>query len=320
MSVNYIQSAIRTIKIESQAVNDLLQHIDNNFNQVCDLLLQCKGRIIITGMGKSGHIARKIAATLSSTGSPAFYIHPAEASHGDLGMITPLDVVIAISYSGASDEIINLIPTINRIQCPLISITGNAESILAKNAHVHLSIKIKEEACPLGLAPTSSTTVSLVMGDALAIALLEARGFTAEEFALSHPSGSLGKRLLLKVSDVMCCGDAIPMVKSHVTLKDAIVEITTKGLGVTTIVDEQYKLLGIFTDGDLRRVFEQENVLNTPISQLMSVTPKTIAANAMAIDALAMMENAKITSLIITNNNSSVIGIIHLHDLLETGL
>lgn len=319
---DFITSAQRTIAIEQQAISHLLNNLDNSFQQACELLIGCSGRIIVMGMGKSGHIAKKIAATLSSTGSPAFFVHPAEASHGDLGMIVEDDIVIAISYSGMSDEIISLIPTLRQFKCPLIAMTGNRESLLATSAQVVLSIAVPEEACSLGLAPTSSTTVSLVMGDAIAVALHEAKGFTAEDFALSHPSGSLGKRLLLKVGDVMRSGDKIPMVDKQSTLSETILEISSKGLGISTVIDADKNLCGVFTDGDLRRILEQQYDLSQTIEQLMSVSPRVIRADALAIEALTLMETARITSLIIIDEHNSqrVQGVVHLHDLLEIGL
>jgi arabinose-5-phosphate isomerase len=315
------QSALRTITIERDAVSLLIERIDHNFEKACELLLACTGRVVVTGMGKSGHIGKKIAATLASTGTPAMFVHPAEASHGDLGMITKADVVIALSNSGTSAEVLTLLPLFKRLQIPLISMTGNAESILSKAADVHLDVSIEEEACPLNLAPTSSTTVSLVMGDALAIALLEARGFSAEDFAFSHPGGALGRRLLLKVEDIMHSGTQIPKVGPNTTLSQALLEITSKNLGMTTIVDNDNKLLGVFTDGDLRRTLDQEiNIHSVEITAVMTANCKTATAEMLAAEALAIMDKTKISALAVVNDNNEVVGALHLHDLLNAGV
>lgn len=315
------QSALRTITIERDAVSLLIERIDQNFEQACELLLSCKGRVVVTGMGKSGHIGKKIAATLASTGTPAMFVHPAEASHGDLGMITDADVVIALSNSGTSAEILTLLPLFKRLQIPLITITGNPDSILSKTADVNLDVSIEEEACPLDLAPTSSTTVSLVMGDALAIALLEARGFSAEDFAFSHPGGALGRRLLLKVEDVMHSGTQIPKVGPDTTLSQALLEITSKNLGMTTIVDDSNQLLGVFTDGDLRRALDQRiDIHNAQITELMTADCKTATAEMLAAESLAIMDKMKISVLAVVDKNHQVIGAVHLHDLLNAGV
>ena len=276
---------------------------------------------MVTGMGKSGHVAGKIAATLASTGTPAFFVHPGEASHGDMGMITRNDCVLALSNSGNTDEIITLLPLIKRLNIPLISITGNAESELALAARVHLLAAVESEACPLNLAPTASTTAALVMGDALAIAVLEARGFTAEEFAFSHPGGALGRRLLLRVSDVMVKGDEIPKVRPTATLIDALDEITQKGLGMTTVVDEDDKLKGVFTDGDLRRAIEgQRDLQQTSLETVMTEMPRTISEDLLAAEALGMMERHRISSLVIVNGALSVQGVVTLLSLLKAGI
>ncbi len=319
--MSYIASAKRTIQIERDAITALIDRIDANFEQACECIKNCRGRVVVTGMGKSGHIANKIAATLASTGTPAFFVHPGEASHGDLGMITSEDVVLAISNSGNTSEIATILPLIKRMGAPLISMTGNADSILAKQADIQLDISITEEACPLGLAPTSSTTVTLVMGDALAVALLEAKGFSAEDFAFSHPGGSLGRKLLLKVSDIMHSGSRIPKVISGTLLSDGLLEISAKGLGMTAIVDEQDRLIGLFTDGDLRRAFDQRlDVMTTRIDEVMTRHCKTIHADALAVEALNLMEQNKITGLLVTDAEQRVVGAIHMHDLLRAGV
>jgi len=315
-----IASGLRTVRMEGEAISALAQSINADFQRACELLLTCSGRIVVIGMGKSGHIANKIAATLASTGSPAFFVHPGEASHGDMGMITRSDAVLALSNSGSTQEILTLIPLLKRLHVPLVSMTGNPDSPLARAADVNLHTGVTTEACPLGLAPTSSTTTALVMGDALAIALLEARGFTAEDFAFSHPGGALGRKLLLKVSDVMRSGDAIPRVSATTSVREALVEISRKGLGITTIVDDGNRLLGVFTDGDLRRAIDHGiDLHNTPISELMNRHPKHIPADALAAVALNDMEDNKIMTLIVTDNQQPC-GIVHLHDLLQAGL
>jgi arabinose-5-phosphate isomerase len=320
-TTTYKDSALRTITMERDAVNELLGRIDESFIKACELLLACKGRVVVTGMGKSGHIGTKIAATLASTGTPAMFVHPGEASHGDMGMITRDDVVIALSNSGNTAEVVTMLPLLKRMNAPLISMTGNAHSTLSKAADVNLDVSVAAEACPLDLAPTSSTTVSLVMGDALAIALLEARGFSAEDFAFSHPGGALGRRLLLKVEDVMHCSEMIPKVAIDTKLSEALMEITRKGLGMTTIVDNDNTLLGIFTDGDLRRTIDQNiDIHKTLISDVMTRNCKTAAANMLAAEALAIMDNGKISSLAVVDNDRKVIGALHLHDLLNAGV
>jgi len=316
-----IDSAKRTIGLESAAVLALLDAIGPAFAAGCRLLMNTTGRVVVTGMGKSGHVAGKIAATLASTGTPAFFVHPGEASHGDMGMITRSDCVLALSNSGNTQEIITLLPLIKRLDIPLISITGDAESELAQASAVHLLASVESEACPLNLAPTSSTTAALVMGDALAIAVLEARGFTAEEFAFSHPGGALGKRLLLRVSDVMVKGDEIPRVLPTATLIDALDEITRKGLGMTAVADKGGKLRGVFTDGDLRRAIEsQHNLQHTSLETVMSDTPTTISEEVLAAEAMGIMERRRISSLIIVDDSQSVCGVVTLLALLKAGI
>ena len=318
---NYKASALRTIGLEADAVRQLCERIDDDFSRACDILLACKGRVVVTGMGKSGHIAKKIAATLASTGTPAMFVHPGEASHGDMGMITPQDVVIALSNSGNTAEVATLLPLLKRMATPLISLTGDDQSTLAKAADINLDVSVNEEACPLDLAPTSSTTVSLVMGDALAIALLEARGFSADDFAFSHPGGALGRRLLLKVEDVMHSGERIPKVASTTLLSEALLEMTRKGLGMTTITGDSGKLLGIFTDGDLRRTLDGNiDVHHTAIDSVMTRNCKTVTAQMLAAEALAMMDNGKISVLVVVNSDQQPVGAVHIHDLLNAGV
>ncbi len=309
------------IKIESAGVLKQLEHIGPEFSQACALMLACTGRIVVIGLGKSGHVGSKIAATLASTGSPAFSVHPTEAMHGDLGMVTPQDVILAISYSGKTTELLSLAPSIKNMGAKLISMTGDLKSPLARLADISLCIGVDQEACPLGLAPTASTTATLVMGDALAIALLEARGFTKEQFALSHPGGNLGKRLLLKVSDFMHQEADIPRVGPGASFSDALIEMTSKRLGVTTVSKEDHILLGIFTDGDVRRALQKkDHSMDTPIIQLMNSTPKFVAAEDLASKAFDIMETYKITSLVVLDGQRKVCGIIHIHDLLQGGL
>ena len=316
-----IASGQRTVQMESDAVSQLYSRIDKNFAAACEKILACKGRVVVTGMGKSGHIGSKIAATLASTGTPAFFVHPGEASHGDLGMITKADVVIAISNSGSTSEILTLIPLIVRLNIPLISMTGDAESELAKTASVNLNVSVEAEACPLNLAPTTSTTVTLVMGDALAIALLEARQFSAEDFAFSHPGGALGRRLLLRVKDIMHQGAEMPTIMAHQTLRDALVEMTQKGFGMTSVMSSDQRLIGVFTDGDLRRIFDLDIDINTTtIDKVMTSDPKTIDQNMLAAEALTLMEDRAITALIVKDSESYPVGIVHLHDILRAGV
>jgi arabinose-5-phosphate isomerase len=307
--------------METDAVKELSSRIGLSFVTACETILSCRGRVVVIGMGKSGHIGNKIAATLASTGTPAFFVHPGEASHGDLGMITKGDVVVAISNSGNTSEIVTLIPLIVRLGIPLISMTGDDQSQLAKAACANLDVSVSSEACPLNLAPTTSTTVTLVMGDALAIALLEARGFTAKDFAFSHPGGALGRKLLLRVRDIMHKGDEMPSVMADQPLQTALIEMTQKGFGMTTIMSQEGKLIGIFTDGDLRRIFDLSiDIATTPISDVMSVSPKTIHQDMLAAEALTIMENSTITALVAEDDNHNPAGIVHLHDILRAGV
>ena len=318
---DFIQSGQRVIEIEANATQALKARIDGNFKKACELVLQCKVRVIVTGMGKSGHIGNKIAATLASTGTPSFFVHPGEASHGDLGMITGDDVVIAISNSGKTEEIVNIVPLIKRKGAPLISMAGDTHSPLATQADVHLDISVAEEACPLGLAPTASTTATLVMGDALAVALLEARGFTADDFALSHPGGSLGRRLLLLVENIMHVGDKIPLITQGITISRALLEMSSKGLGMTGILNQDGELVGIFTDGDLRRMLDQGmDIQTTMIEDVMSKNPKTIHPHILAVEALNIMEKSKITALMVVDDHKKPVGALNMHDLLRAGV
>ena len=317
----FIDSALRTIALESSAISALGSSLDASFATACHRILETAGRVVVTGMGKSGHIAGKIAATLASTGTPAFFVHPGEASHGDMGMITQSDCVIALSNSGGTLEILTLLPLIKRLNIPLISITGDGSSELAQASDVHLLASIETEACPLNLAPTSSTTTALVMGDALAIATLEARGFTAEEFAFSHPGGALGKRLLLRVADVMVRGNEIPIVKPTVMLADALYEMTAKGLGMTTIASEDDQLLGVFTDGDLRRVVEEKtDFRSTPLSAVMTAGARSINEDLLAAEAMSLMERNQISSLVIVDDDNRIEGVVTLLALLKAGI
>lgn len=316
-----IQASVRrTIQMESDAIGALSDTVDSQIVAACECILGVKGRVIVTGMGKSGHVAGKIAATLASTGTPAFFVHPGEASHGDMGMITQTDVVLALSNSGNTNEILTLLPLLKRLAVPIIAMTGNASSPLATMADVHIFAGATQEACPLDLAPTSSTTAALVMGDALAIALLEARDFTAEDFAFSHPGGSLGRRLLLSVDDVMAAGEAIPKISPEATLAEALMEITAKGLGMTT-VQSGGQLVGIFTDGDLRRALEtQPDIHAAKIDALMSRNAKTLASGHLAAEALEQMEKNKISSLVVVDTKDQVCGVVHLMALLKAGI
>jgi len=309
------------IRAEADAVLDLLPRMADGFVAACRHLLGCEGRIVVLGMGKSGHIGGKIAATLASTGSPAFFVHPGEASHGDLGMITARDVVLAISNSGETDEILTILPLIKRLGVPLVTLTGKPSSTLARAATVNIDISVAQEACPLGLAPTSSTTATLVMGDALAVALLETRGFTAEDFARSHPGGRLGRRLLLLIKDIMHTGDRIPTVAPDASLSEALVEMTKKGLGMTAVVDADGRIAGIFTDGDLRRTLDRKiDVHAVGIADVMTRGGKTISAEKLAAEALQMMEEYKINALLVVDAGQRVVGALNMHDLLKAGV
>jgi len=307
--------------METQAVNDLHDRVDGSFVTACETLLACEGRVIVTGMGKSGHIGNKIAATLASTGTPAFFVHPGEASHGDLGMITKNDVVLALSNSGNTAEVITLLPLIKRLGIPLVSMTGDTNSALAQAAVANLDVSIAEEACPLNLAPTTSTTVTLVMGDALAIALLESRGFSAEDFAFSHPGGALGRKLLLRVSDIMHADNEVPRVTPETPLHNALLEMTEKGFGMTTIINTQGELLGVFTDGDLRRIIDSETDLSSVnMSQVMTENPKTVSHDMLVAEALTIMEKASITAVVVEDARNHPIGVLHMHDILRAGV
>jgi arabinose-5-phosphate isomerase len=318
----YIELGLAVLKTEAEAISALGERLDQAFHDACDLVLQCAGRIVVTGMGKSGHIGNKIAATLASTGSPAFFMHPGEASHGDLGMITADDLVIALSNSGETSEITLLLPWLKRIGIPLLALTGNPASTLARSADIHLDVSVAREACPLGLAPTSSTTATLAMGDALAVAVLEARGFTEEDFALSHPGGNLGRRLLLRVSDIMHSGAAIPLVTAETTLKDTLLEMTAKGLGFAGVIDAvTSQLLGIYTDGDLRRTFAiMPDIESALVRDYMTANCVTIQAQRIASEALKIMHDKKINALMVVDDELTVQGALNMHDLLRAGI
>ncbi len=311
----------RVVDIEAAAVAGLAPRIDERFADACRICLDCAGRIVVTGMGKSGHIAGKLAATLASTGSPAFFVHPGEASHGDMGMITGNDVVLAISYSGETAELSVLLPLIKRLGVRLVTMTGKPASTLARAADVNLDVSVAEEACPLNLAPTASTTATLAMGDALAVALLESRGFTEEDFARSHPGGSLGRRLLLHVGDLMHTGDEVPRVGPDTPLSDALIEVTRKSLGLTAVVDEDERLLGVFTDGDLRRCLDRRvDVHGTPIAEVMTADPKAASADMLAAEAVRLMETYKITALMVIDDERRLVGALNIHDLFRSGV
>jgi arabinose-5-phosphate isomerase len=317
----FIERGKLVVDIEQSAVSSLSNKIDQNFAKACELMLACEGRVVVIGMGKSGHIGNKIAATLASTGTPAFFVHPGEASHGDLGMITKCDVVLALSNSGETSEITSLLPVIKRMKVPLISMTGKTNSTLSKFANVSLDTGVNKEACPMNLAPTASTTVTLVMGDALAVALLDARGFTENDFALSHPGGSLGRRLLLKVEDVMHKDLQVPVVSLKTSINDALLEMSEKRLGMTCVVDDDGQLTGIFTDGDLRRTLATKlDFKSTPIELVMTSQCHTITANKLAAEALQIMEEKSINGLVVTNDNNHPIGALNMHDLLKSGV
>lgn len=319
--MNFCTLGLAVIETEAQAVFALTQRIDARFEKACELLLACKGRIVVTGMGKSGHIANKIAATFSSTGSPAFFMHPGEASHGDLGMITRQDTVVAISHSGNTNEIVTLLPLLKRLEVPLITLTGNAESTLAKSADVNIDVSIEHEACPLGLAPTTSTTVSLVMGDALAIALLQARGFSAEDFALSHPGGALGKKLLLRIDELCHTGQQLPLINERATISEALIEVTDKKLGMTCVIDNHGYLVGVYTDGDIRRTLTRQCDINTTqLKDVMTRSCRTIQKGMLAAEALAVMQKFSITSLVVVDESNRPEAVLHLHDLLKAGV
>lgn len=319
-TTNFINSAKRTFELELQAIQKLQSNINESFVMACELILNTKGRIVVLGIGKSGHIGKKIAATLASTGTPAFFVHPAEASHGDMGMITKEDTVLAISNSGTTTEIVTLLPLIKRLGIKLITITSNPQSPLSMAADANLDLGVTQEACPLKLAPTSSTTATLVLGDALAIALLEAHGFTAEDFAFSHPGGALGRRLLLKVSDVMHT-DQLPTINENTMLKEALIKMSHAGLGIALITDEKNNLLGIFTDGDLRRTLDHySDIGHIIIKQVMTTQSKTVRADMLAAEALKIMDDHKISALPVIDNDKKLIGVLHIHDLTRAGV
>ncbi|MCU7806663.1 MAG: KpsF/GutQ family sugar-phosphate isomerase [Candidatus Thiodiazotropha sp. (ex Semelilucina semeliformis)] len=309
------------IETEATAISALLDRLDERFAQACRYLLDCQGRIVVIGMGKSGHIGNKIAATLASTGSPAFFVHPGEASHGDLGMITAQDAVLALSNSGETNELLTILPLLKRLGVPLIAMTGKLQSTLARESEVHIDVSVEKEACPLGLAPTSSTTAALVMGDALAVALLQARGFTAKDFALSHPGGSLGRRLLLHVSDIMHTGDALPVVNTNDTLHDALEMMSAKGLGMTAVVDTEGHVAGLYTDGDLRRTLNNPVDIHTlGVCEVMTKNCKTAPPNMLAAEALQMMDKKKINGLLVVDEEQQLVGAFNMHDLLRAGV
>ncbi|MBS3954960.1 MAG: KpsF/GutQ family sugar-phosphate isomerase [Methylomicrobium sp.] len=315
------ERAKTVIDIELTAIAALSERIDEEFEAACRLMFDCRGRVVVTGMGKSGHIGGKIAATLASTGTPAFFVHPGEASHGDLGMITRQDVVLALSNSGETGEVLTILPLIKRLGVPLIAMTGNPGSTLARFATRHINVSVAKEACSLGLAPTSSTTAALVMGDALAVALLEARGFTRDDFALSHPGGSLGKRLLILVSDLMHTGTDMPLVNESALIKVALIEMTNKKLGMTVVVDDYKKVAGVFTDGDLRRMLEKNIDLHTTlIGQVMTRQCSVIGPDRLAAEAMQIMESKKINGLIVVDDNRCAIGALNMHDLIHAGI
>ena len=320
--IDFQKVALETLSIEEHALEVLASQIDERFSQACEIILQCKGRLVITGMGKSGHIGRKMAATFASTGTPSFFMHPGEAGHGDLGMLVKGDVLIAISYSGKSDEIMMLMPLIKHVGVPLITISGHDKGPMPQNADVALTLGDIQEACPLGLAPTSSTTATLVLGDALAVALLEARGFTSDDFARSHPAGALGKRLLLHVKHLMHTGEELPKVSPDTPMNKVLYEISNKRLGLTTVVDENDTLLGIFTDGDLRRLIDKQQGfdVNLAVSEVMIQHPSTISQEARAVEALEKMNEKKINQFIVVDDANKVIGVISMHDLIQAGV
>ena len=315
------QLAKAVIETEAQAVSSLADRIDGAFLKACEMMLGCKGRIVVIGIGKSGHVGNKIASTLASTGSPAFFLHPAEASHGDLGMIKPDDVILILSNSGETDEINRILPPIKRLGVGLIAMTGNPASTLAEHADVHINVAVEKEACPLGLAPTSSTTASLVMGDTLAVSLLESRGFTKDDFARSHPAGQLGRRLLLHIRDIMHSGDQIPRINQKLCVSEAIIEMTNKRLGMVAVLDDAENVRGVFTDGDLRRTLDNQlDYHSTPVSEVMSSDPKTIGPDALATEASQMMQDHRIQGLLVTDKDGRLVGALNFQDLLQAGV
>ncbi len=317
---DFIKAGKEVLQTEREGLEQLDQYINDDFSQVCALISRCRGKVVVMGMGKSGHIGKKIAATFASTGTPAFFVHPGEASHGDLGMVSPNDVVIAISNSGESSEILALIPVLKRLHVSLICMTGRPDSAMGRAADIHLCVKVPQEACPLGLAPTTSTTATLVMGDALAVALLKARGFTAEDFALSHPGGALGRKLLLRVDDIMHTGSEMPHISSDASLRDALLEITRKNMGMTVICNDLMKIEGIFTDGDLRRVFDMGiDIQHASIASVMTRGGIRVRPNTLAVDALNLMQNKNITCVMVADGDR-LLGVVHMHDMLRAGV
>tara|TARA_B110000438_G_scaffold137071_1_gene132432 strand:+ start:948 stop:1928 length:981 start_codon:yes stop_codon:yes gene_type:complete len=317
---SFIDIGKRVLDIESKAISELKNYLDKDFESACNICIECKGKIIVMGVGKSGHIADKIAATFASTGTPSFFVSPSEALHGDLGMIDQNDIIIALSNSGESQEIIELLPVLKKMKIPIISLTGNNESKLAKASDSHINVSVKEEACPMNLAPTASTTAALAMGDAIAVALLEKKGFSEEDFAKSHPGGTLGKKLLLSVKDIMHIGDEIPYVNENDKLSTGLIEMSEKALGMTAVINDKNELTGIFTDGDLRRTLENKvNIENTQMHQVMNKKPLVISPNQLATNAVDILQNKKVTSLIVAKNNK-IVGALNIHDLFRAGL
>lgn len=317
-SADVLSLAKAVLETEAQAIMSLIPRLNEHFVSACDLLMNCQGRVVVIGMGKSGHIGKKIAATLASTGTPAFFVHPGEANHGDMGMLKREDIILLLSNSGTTQELVNLVPFFKRLNTPIIALTGNPRSLLALSADIHLDVSVDKEACPLGLAPTASTTATLAMGDALAVALLEKRGFTAEDFALSHPAGALGRQLLLKVDDIMHQGEHLPFVTDTATMGEALLEMSAKGLGMTAIVDAQHHVLGVFTDGDLRRALQQPlNIQNTPVVDYMTHPCTTLRSQALAVDALKLMERKKINGLLVVDDKDILVGALNMHNLLR---
>ncbi len=319
--MHYIESAKRVIDIEMHAIANLAERLNEHFINACNILFSCEGKVVVSGMGKSGHIGNKIAATLASTGTPAFFMHPGEANHGDLGMLSKGDVLLAISNSGETNELVNLLPVVKRLGIKVVAMTNSADSSLGQHADVVLDISVEKEACSLGLAPTSSTTATLVMGDALAVALLDQKGFTSDDFALSHPGGSLGRKLLLKVSDIMLSGSDIPLVDLHASVAEALLEISKKGLGMTGVIDSDGSLTGVFTDGDLRRILDARiDVHNATVEDVMTQGGKTTTADQLAVEALNLMETHKISALMVTDEKRSPVGAFNMHMLLKAGV
>ena len=316
-----LEAAAEVLRTEARAINDLAGRLDDSFIQACERILDCQGHLIVTGIGKSGHIGHKIAATLASTGTPAFFVHPAEASHGDLGMIRREDLLLALSNSGETEELLRLLPVIKRLGVGLIAMTGNPSSTLARHADLHLDTSVDQEACPLGLAPTASTSAQLALGDALAIGLLDARGFTADDFARSHPGGKLGRRLLVTIADVMHAGDDLPRVAADASLAEAIVEMTRSRLGMCAVLEDQSRLIGVVTDGDLRRHVDQlDDIRTLPVTRIMTANPRTITSHELAAKAVEVMQNHRIQGLLVTDDDGTLIGALNFQDLLQAGV